>query len=263
MVCDLLDEARIGTVVGECQPDVVIHTQALSDVDQCEREPDLAEAMNVRTTDHLVRALERAQPLFIYVSTDYVFDGKKGRPYDEHDAPRPISVYGRSKRDGERLALRFPRGVVVRPSTLFGPGRITFCDTVARGLQAGLTVEAFADQTTSPTYTEDAAEMVEALIGSLRASRERWASRVYHVTNAGSCTRVELACRVAALLGRPRDRIRPILMREQHRPARRPAYSALTTVALPNMTGRTLRPWHEALQAHLGDRRDAQEGVRG
>ena len=228
--------------------------------------------MNVETTAHLVRALGARPAVLLYVSTDYVFDGEQGRPYDEHDAPRPVSVYGRSKLEGEREALRHPRAVVIRPSTLFGPGRMNFCDAVVRALQEGGTIEAFTDQTTSPTYTEDFAAMARELITALTrpaptpnsvpgvesgGARLVWgpASRVVHLTNAGHASRVEFAHRVADLLGRSREAVRPIRMADQRRPARRPACSALTSTELMPLTGRMMRPWDDAVRAYLQQRR--------
>ena len=262
--CDLLDAGKTSQVVRAMRPEVVIHAQAASDVDTCEREPDTAQAQNVQTVEHLVRALEGTAALFVYVSTDYVFDGLKGSPYDEACEPRPISVYGRSKLAGERAALQHPYSVVVRPSTLFGPGRMNFCDAVAQRAREGRAIEAFLDQTTSPTYTMDVAEGLGELIRALAAGRSTGPSRVYHLTNAGACTRVAFAYRIVDLLGYPRSCVRPIRMAEQKRPAPRPPYSALTTTELPKVIGRGLRPWEDALgeylqQGHPFD--SAQDGV--
>ena len=249
VACDLVDARRTAEVVGALRPDLVIHTQALSDVDRCELEPDAARAQNVGATASLLRALERAW--LVQISTDYVFDGTKGTPYDENDEPRPVSVYGRMKLDAERLALGYPRAVVVRPSTLFGPGRANFCDTIVARLRAGEPVEAFADQVTSPTYTVDLAEGLEALCAALGRADEPPA-RVVHVANAGGCSRVTFARRIAELIGGSPELVRPIPMAAQRRPARRPAYSALTTIHLARLIGRTLRPWDDALRAYLG-----------
>ncbi|MBI4342971.1 MAG: dTDP-4-dehydrorhamnose reductase [Candidatus Omnitrophica bacterium] len=273
VACDLRDAGRVAALVSRLQPDAVIHSQAMSDVDQCERDPGLARAMNAKTTANLVRALGGAPAVLLYVSTDYVFDGEKGQPYNEQDAPRPISVYGQSKLEGEREALRHPRAVVVRPSTLFGPGRMNFCDAIVRALQEGRTIEAFVDQTTSPTYTEDLAEMMKELIVVLtqsgpaptpnsvtgatsQATRLVWgrASRIVHMSNAGGASRVAFAHRIADLLGRSREAVRPIRMADQRRPAKRPAYSALTSAELVPLTGRMMRPWDDALHAYLRQR---------
>ena len=257
-MCDLVDARRTAEIVGALRPDAVIHTQALSDVDRCELEPEAARAQNVDATANLLQALSRAQApgggdraLLVYVSTDYVFDGAKGTPYDEEDEPRPISVYGRSKREAEQLALGYPRGVVVRPSTLFGPGRANFCDTIVARLRAGEPVEAFSDQVTSPTYTVDLAEGLEALCAALGGAGTPPPARVVHVANAGGASRVAFAQRIAALIGGSPDLVRPIPMAAQGRPAARPAYSALTTIHLARLIGRRLRPWDDALHAYL------------
>ncbi len=253
LVCDLLDSAQTARAIEQTQPDAIVHTQAMSDVDRCEREPEQARAQNVQTVTHLVRSLGRLRPLLIYVSTDYVFDGTKGSPYDETDSPGPISVYGRSKVEGERAALAYARGMVVRPSTLFGAGRSNFCDMIVRGALDGSAVEAFIDQTTSPTFTDDVAEAIGGLIAVLASGRQD-TPRIVHTANAGGCTRLAFAHRVVDLLGRPRSCVRPIRMHAQQRPAQRPAYSALTTRVLPAIIGRTLRPWDEALEAYLRQR---------
>jgi len=255
VVCDLLDAEGTARVIETVRPDAVIHAQALSDVDRCEREPQLAHRMNVETTQHLVEALRGSAGVLVYVSTDYVFDGTQRTPYVEMDRPNPLSVYARSKLDGERTVLEHPTAIVVRPSTLFGPARMNFCNAVVQAAGERRTIEAFSDQTTSPTYTEDCADALEALVRWRMTEPGRAGPRIYHVANDGACPRLTLAYRILELLGAPRDVVRPVRMADQHRPAPRPAYSALGTTELPNAIGRRLRPWDEALHAYLRQRR--------
>lgn len=254
VACDLLDARSAQQLISRLAPQVVVHAQAMSDVDQCELDPAAARDQNVRTTAQLIEALANTGALLVYVSTDYVFDGTKGAPYRETDEPHPISVYGRTKRDAEQLALDYGHSVVVRPSTLFGPGRHNFCDHVVSQLSANKPVEAFSDQVTSPTSTEDAAEALADLILSLEDSRAGVGPRVYHVANAGGCSRSGFARRIAQLLDRPEELVVSIPMAQQRRPAQRPACSALTTDQLTHQIGRTLRPWDEALEAYLRQR---------
>ena len=254
MVCDLAEASATQQCLSEIKPDAVIHAQALSDVDQCERDPAQADVMNRQTVAHLCCALElqrESRPWLIAVSTDYVFDGTKGRPYHEEDLPHPVSVYGRSKFAGERAVLDYGRGVVVRLSTLFGPGHANFCDTIVQRFRRGESVEAFADQTTSPTYTADVAGALPQLLRALASRDQARTPRMYHLTNAGACTRVEFATHVAGLMGYDGSLIRVIAMNDQRRPAPRPAYSALTSRYLRDMLGRTLRPWQEAVSEYL------------
>ncbi|MDP3723140.1 MAG: dTDP-4-dehydrorhamnose reductase [Candidatus Omnitrophota bacterium] len=255
VTCDLRDAQQARAAIHEVRPDILIHAQALSDVDRCEREPEMAWAQNVTTVAHLVQALQGSRTLLVYVSTDYVFDGKKGAPYEEADAPNPLSVYGRSKLEGERLALGYARSIVVRPSTLFGPGRDNFCDAVVCRVRAGQPVEAFWDQVTSPTYTVDLAEGIGELSLALWRSWDGERPRRYHLANGGGCTRAAFAERIVELVGGSRELIRAIAMADQRRPAARPAYSALATRAVPSVIGRRLRSWDHALHAYLHQRR--------
>ncbi len=251
VVCDLTDAEAIRRVVRETVPEVVIHTQALSDVDRCEQEPREAQQQNVQTIEHLCFALEERESLLLMLSTDYVFDGVKGRPYHEQDEPRPLSVYGRTKLAGEQRALRYAKGYVIRPSTLFGGGRMNFCDAIVQRVQHGESIEAFVDQTTSPTYSDDLAEGIETLITTMRGQSLQGLPRLYHMTNGGWATRVEFAKRVAGLLKQDDSLIHAVPMSQQRRPAQRPACSALVSRHLGRIIGRTLRPWDEALQAYL------------
>jgi dTDP-4-dehydrorhamnose reductase len=250
LCCDLTDADQTRAAIASVRPEVVLHAQALSDVDRCEREPEAARRQNVTTTQHLVQALAASGALLVAVSTDYVFDGAKGAPYHEMDPPRPLSVYGRSKLEGEQAALTHPRALVVRTGTLFGPGRRNFCDDTVERLRAGEPVEAFSDQVTSPSFTADVAEGIAALSVAVRAAAGDRLG-VYHVVNAGAVSRVAFAERIAQWLGCPTALIHRVVMAEQRRPARRPACSALATERFTRMTSTTLRPWDEALRAYL------------
>ena len=207
--------------------------------------------MNVVATANVCDASRARAPLLIGLSTDYVFDGCKAAPYEETDEPRPLSVYGRTKLEAERLVRAYPRGVVVRLSMLFGPGRSNFCSAMIERARRGQPVEAYVDQASSPSYTEDVAEGLDALLGVLKERPVRDPVPVYHIANAGGCRRVEFASRVMTLLGYGPSLVRPIRMAQHQRPAPRPGYSVLSCQSMHAMTGRQLRPWDEALQAYL------------
>ncbi len=254
VVCDLTNPQRVRQALDAARPQWVIHCQAESNVDRCEQDPSAAWAHNVEATGHLrsvLEALGGELPVLIQLSTDYVFSGTKDAPYAEDDPPDPISVYGRSKAEAERQALAYERAAVVRPSTLFGPGRMNFCDHVLQQLAGGQPVEAFEDQVTSPTYTEELAAALEEFAAAVWASRQdRW-PRIVHAVNAGSCSRVAFARKIAQLVGAPPELIRPIPMAAQRRPAARPAHAVLEVKRLPQVIGHALRPWEEALAAYV------------
>jgi len=256
--CDLADGEAVRWLIRREAPDVVIHAQAMADVDACQQQPAQAWRQNLGATTHLCAALEAhgARAILVAVSSDYVFDGAKGAPYDETDAPRPLSVYGRTKAAMESRVRRYPRGVVVRLSTLFGAGRTNFCEQVVERLKARRRVEAFTDQTTSPSLTDDVARGMYAIVRRLGGlSRLEGQPRIYHVANAGGCSRLTLATRIARELGASTTLIRPIRMADQARPAPRPASSVLTSRYLSAVMGSDLRPWDHALHAYLRDRR--------
>lgn len=254
-VCDLTDGEATRRVVRQLKPELIIHAQALANVDRCEQEPALAYAQNVQTTANLLQACEeRPSCGLVYVSTDYVFNGTKSTPYDEQDAPCPLGVYGSTKLAAEQLVLSRTRTVVVRTSTLFGSGRATFCDSIVLQLKAQTPVEAFVDQVTSPTYTEDLAAGIQELITVLFPSWQPTHPRLYHVVNSGGCSRLAFATRIAELIGADAALIRAIPMAAQRRPAPRPVYSALTTRHLPSVVRRPLPSWEHALCVYLRER---------
>ena len=242
-MCDLRDAAGVRQIVTELRPDVVVHAQAMSNVDQAQEDPPAARAMNVDTTRHLADAAAETSAVLITISTDYVFDGTKGSPYDEADVPRPLSVYGDTKLQSERVTLALASGFVVRVGTLFGPGRATFCERVITQAHAAQPVEAFEDQVTSPTFTDDVAETLAKLVRLMDGPGGAvLPSRVLHVANTGACSRVEFARTIIQFVGGSTACLRPVRMTDQQRPAPRPAYSALTSRYLTAILGGTLRP---------------------
>ncbi len=232
------------------RPEAVIHAQALSDVDRCERAPDEAHRFNVQTVEHLCHALRHQPPVFMSISSDYVFDGRQSRAYTERDEPRPLSVYGRSKFAGERVALQYPKTYIVRPSTLFGPARRNFCQSIVEALRGGRRIQVFKNQTTSPTYTEDLAEALERLLRVLMGAPSE-PPRLYHITNAGACSRLEFATFVADRLGADHRLLEPVTMAARGLPAPRPANSSLASEHLVRIIGGNLRSWQDAVATYL------------
>ena len=255
LLCDLSDARRTVSVIREYLPDVVVHAQALSDVERCERNPHLAQAMNVTALSHVVQALEGLPTLLIALSSDYVFDGSKLAPYEEADEPHPISVYGRTKWQGEQVTLSRSQSLIVRTSTLFGLGRVNFCDHIVTQLANGKTLDAFDDQVTSPTYTEDLASAIQALIEVLSTCElSGLSSRIIHIANAGACRRLDFAYQIADELACSRTQIRAVSMVHSGLVAQRPRYSALATTYIAHLIGRGLRPWQDALKEYLSQR---------
>lgn len=182
----------------------------------------------------------------LHMSTDYVFDGQAADPYDEHDAPNPINVYGASKLAGEEGILGLsPKNLIVRTAWLFGATG-DFVDTILKKLQAGSEyIYVVADQIGSPTYRPDLYKNVASL-----CEKGCPDSTVIHVVNSGSASWWEVARAVAFFGGHDVDRVRIQGTRGIGRPAKRPAYSVLSTDLAKDM-GLYIRPWYEALEEYL------------
>jgi len=227
--------------------DVVVNCAAFTAVDTAESDPDTAHAVNAVGPGNLARAAAAAGARLIHLSTDYVFAGDLGRPYDISDECGPLSTYGRTKLDGElAVHAELPDAHVVRTSWVYTGGSGTdFVGLMRRLAATDRTVDMVADQTGSPTYTAD---LVDAL---LQIAAGGVPAPLLHAANAGAASRFEQARAVFELLGADPERVRPVGTDAVARPARRPVYSALSMAGSARAGLTALRPWREALQAAL------------
>jgi len=245
---DLTDEAQVRTAAKGIAFDAIVHAAAMTNVDGCESDPDLALRVNRDATRHVADLARERGVVFVYVSTDYVFDGTKRSPYLEEDPTGPINAYGRSKLEGERAAIDSgARTLIVRTSWLFGPGGKNFVDTIASKLERGESLRVVDDQKGSPTYSRDLAHAIELLL-------RRGSLGTVHATNAGATTWYGLARQIAGDLGSDAP-IAPVATEEFPRPAPRPRYSVLSGARFRAWTGENLRPWEEAIGHYLATRR--------
>ena len=241
---DVADPAAVARAFRETRPDVVVNCAAFTRVDACETDPR-AEAVNARGPGHLARECRIHGAALVQVSTDFVFDGTKYTPYAEDDEPRPLSEYGRTKRQGEEAALSLPNALVVRSSWLFGRGGWNFVEAILKQADEGRSELAVVDdQRGRPTATPDLSEAIVALLQS-------GATGVFHFANRGEASWLEFAREILALSGRTLVAVRPIDSETLARPAKRPAYSALDTALYEKRTGLPIRPWQEALAEYL------------
>ena len=254
---DITQTPSVQQGIRRLRPHVVVHAAAMTDVDACEKDPVSARRMNAEATGTLAAACAETGAVLLAVSTDYVFDGASPVPYRESDAVNPISLYGRSKLEGEKKALSLaPRVMIARVSGLFGPARDNFVSLAARRLKAGQTVPAVTDQVNSPSYTVDLAEGIAQLIAPLERSPEMAEKAgplhgVFHLANRGGASRLQVAEQVARVLGAPAALIRKTRWADLGRPARRPPQSQLDSGRFAQTVGRYLRSWQEALEAFL------------
>lgn len=232
--------------------DVVVNCAAVTNVDAAEADPQAARLINGVGPGILAATCARVGARMVHVSTDYVFSGDvfsgdQRRPYEIGDATGPLSVYGRTKLEGEHAVLAaLPGAHVVRTSWVYTGGHGTDFVAVMRALAAtDRTVDVVDDQTGAPTYVADlVSALLEVVTGDIRAP-------ILHAVNAGAVSRFGQARAVFEELGADPDRVRPVGTAAVPRPAVRPVYSVLSMEDSTRAGLTALRGWREALTAAL------------
>jgi dTDP-4-dehydrorhamnose reductase len=283
-----LDITSAGNTAGfikNTHPDIIIHTAAYTDVDGCEKTPEKAYAINAEGTKNIAQSAKNMGCFLIYISTDYVFDGKKTGPYNEKDKPGPISVYGKSKLLGEEAIKDIlDKYLIIRTSWLFGENGKNFVDTIIKQAESGKSLKVVDDQTGCPTYTQDLALAIKSL--SLRGPRVKRGGRsnpksifnlmianlslgihlgtphrgtpskvegppaTLNITNSGSCSWYEFAKEILKLKGIKGIDITPVSSSEMPRPAQRPKMSVLDNSEYIKLFGKPLPSWQNALERY-------------
>ena len=226
----------------------LINTAAQTNVDRCETHVEEAFALNAEAPRVLAEICARKKARFIHISTDYVFDGEKRTPYTEEDEARPISVYGESKREGERRALEAEQqALIVRVSWVFGPDRPSFIDWAINQAREREEVKAIADKWSTPTYTFDLAALLKPLLADTSVSG------LLHLANTGECSWQEYAqwaldcCLAEGIPMKARKIGASSLAEMKSFVARRPVYSVLSPARYGRVFGETPRHWREAV----------------
>jgi len=240
---DITSPESVFKVIGELKPEVIINCAAYTDVDGCESAADTAMAVNGEGVAYLAMACKDTGALLVHISSDYVFDGGKGTPYVENDAPCPLSVYGESKLAGEMNAAFSPEHLIVRTQWLYGINGKNFVETMLRMGAEKSELTVVDDQIGSPTWTVDLSHAIIALIDS-------GCRGVYHAANSEYCSWNSFAKAIFEESGL-NVVVKPMTTTELNRPARRPLYSTLDCTKLSAETGYYLQTWRRALQEYL------------
>lgn len=247
---DLMQPDTLGQVIAHNRPDCVINCAAYTQVDRAEDEPQTAFTVNRDAPGRLAAAVADTGGRLLHVSTDFVFDGKQERPYRESDPAHPLSIYGRSKLEGEETVMRtLPGAVILRTAWLYGVNGHNFVKTMLRVAQAGKPLRVVDDQTGSPTWAADVAGVILRLV-------DDDAGGIFHYTSAGSTSWHGFACAIldeAADIGfdiRTRD-VEPIPTTAYPTPAVRPAYSVLDTGKIESRLSLSMPDWRDSLKKML------------
>jgi dTDP-4-dehydrorhamnose reductase len=236
-------EETVKAIVSK-KPDVIIHCAAMTAVDKCEEEAELATAINVEGTRAVAQAAKKTRARLVYISTDYVFDGNKGSPYTTYDIPAPLNVYGKTKLEGEKISLKIPRSLIVRTSWLFNKRGKSFPSTILNLAKTKNELKVVSDQIGSPTYSADLAVAILRLVVNKGAG-------IYHVSNSGSCSWHEFAVAALELKRFEGVKVIPIFSADLPSKAMRPADSRLDCGLYDRKAGKPMRNWKDALADYL------------
>jgi len=243
---DITDLAQCRSMIQLHKPEAIIHCAAYTKVDQAESQPDEAYRVNAYGTRNAALAAEEIGAKFVYISTDYVFDGRADKPYREYDRTDPQTVYGRSKLAGEQLVQSLTsRYFIVRTSWVYGKHGANFVKTMLKLAEERKMLRVVDDQIGSPTYTLDLARFLLELVKTDYYG-------IYHASNSGICSWYEFAKAIFEER-RLNVHVEPCTTEEFPRPAQRPAWSVLDHGAIRAHGFEPLRPWREALRDYLNE----------
>jgi len=246
---DLEHPDALQSMLHQHRPDVIVNAAAYTAVDQAEREPQRAQAINATAVAHMADYARAHGALLLHYSTDYVFDGTQNQPYRETDAPNPVNVYGQSKLAGETaIAASGCRYLILRTSWVFSAYGENFIKTILRLAQERTQLSIVTDQIGAPTSAELIADVTALALAALH--RDALDTGLYHLTAAGMTSWHGLACHIIGeLLARgARLRLAPEHIHarataDSPQPARRPANSRLNTDKISQTLGLELPDW--------------------
>jgi dTDP-4-dehydrorhamnose reductase len=254
---DIRDPKAVEAAIRESKPDVLINAAAYTAVDKAESEVKEAESINRDGAATVAQVAWQMRLPLIHISTDYVFDGTKSGPYVEDDPRTPMSVYGRTKADGESAVLEHhPKALVARTAWVYGLEGNNFVKTMLRLSETRDEIRVVDDQKGSPTFADDLADVLLLVSARIVSEPQSVRAGIYHVTGSGEATWCEFARTIFALAGRRRKkevRVTAIGTKDYPTPARRPANSVLSCAKAERAFGVRLPHWRDGLDRMLAE----------
>lgn len=241
---DISDFQSVNEVISSFKPNVIINCAAYNNVDGAESEIDLSFKINCEAPGNLAKLANKIGALIVHFSTDYVFDGTKEDFYTEEDDTNPLSVYGRSKLDGERAVMsETDNYLIFRVSWVFGEGRQNFLYKLSEWSQKNRILKIVCDQVSIPTYTED-------IVKVTRRSIDKGIRGLYHLTNSGYASRYEVARFFLENSGRD-NLVLPVCSSYFNVPAQRPHFSALSNKKISKILDIEIPHWKNAIERYI------------
>lgn len=241
---DITDKKQTIDYICDKKPDLVINSAAYTDVDGCEENQDLAYSVNGEGVRNLALACRDIDCPLVHISTDYVFDGSATKPIREDGEIGPISVYGKSKLEGEQAIQDIlDKYFIIRTAWLYGINGRNFPKTMLELAENHPEITVVYDEVGTPTYTPDLAEGISQLI-------ETDYYGIYHLTNSGSCSWCEFARYIFEIAGKD-VKVIPVTASEFARPAPRPSYSVLDNSNWIEMGFKPLRSYKDAIKEYI------------
>lgn len=240
---DITDKEQTDKYIRAFQPTAVIHCAAYTNVNGAEENEDICRKVNVDGTRNIAEACKYLKAKLIYVSTDYVFDGKGEEPHNVDDPTGPLNVYGKTKLEGEQAAKTNPKTFIVRTSWVYGLNGANFVKTMLALGKTKNELNVVADQIGSPTYTKDLAKLLADMALTTKYG-------TYHATNEGYCSWAQFAQAIMAAANLT-CRIVPVYTVSYPSAAKRPLNSRLSKICLDFASFQRLPKWQNALSRYL------------
>ncbi len=248
---DLCNPPSIRRALIENRPDIVINTAAYTEVDKAEQDSDAAYELNHTGAASFARIAAKHEIPLIHLSTDYVFDGSKGAPYLEIDEPKPLNVYGRSKREGEIAVCSIPYHIILRTSWVFSPYNKNFVKTILHRAESQNEIRVVDDQIANPTYAPDLAALILDIALQIFDNKDKTDWGIYHATGGSAISWYEFACKIVKISEKqngPSARITPIKSSEFPTLAPRPKDTRLDCSKLSINFGQNLPCWTDRIE---------------
>lgn len=231
--------------------DVIINCAAYTAVDQAESEPELADQINNLAVKCLAEIAKQQDAVFVHISTDYVFDGKKYLPYIEEDLTNPKNVYGKSKLEGERAVVDVnPKGAIIRTSWVYSEYGNNFVKTMLRFGKERNKLNVIFDQIGSPTYAVDLAKAILAVVSQPEINDSTLSTKILHYSNEGVCSWFDFAKAIFDL-SEINCAVYAIDTKDYPTPAQRPHYSLMNKSKIKKDYDINIPYWRDALQVCL------------